>query len=375
MSKTLSRKQGSFLFKLTGRKFWEPENLPPPTGEEASEIITQCLKALEGDQKARETATEFIQIWFPDFKASEIRKRFFRKKGEGASSPRAGDGGETVAAEAPKSRHEHEQEQEQEQEESKESKLEKLPCEEAGQTQEEQEKQETDALLMLEKYIAAGMRNIWLHGPAGCGKTTICGLAGKRLGLPVTVLSCSAGTSPGEFLGFRFPSPSPSAITEAIAIPGIIVLDEITMLQPDVAAVANALLANNEVNTVVGHRVRHPDCVIVATANTLGQGADRQYIGNNQLDAATLNRFALGFIRVDYSEKYEGAHYPADVCKFACALRREIAARNFRRIISTRDIAGASKLKAAGLDWRRLMVSGWADDEISAIIHLFKQEA
>ena len=223
-----------------------------------------------------------------------------------------------------------------------------------------------DRLLLLFDAYNGNTRphNYWLYGPSGTGKTTLCGMFADRVKMPCTVLSCSEGTAPSEFVGRRLPTPEPSAVSQAFGQPGVIVFDEMTMLDPSVAAVANALLANKVIQTSTGAVKRHPQCVIIATSNTIGDGADRSYIGNNQLDAATLNRFAGGRIYVDYSEKYERDNYDREVCEYAWMLRKTMARCGIRRIVSTREIQAAHDLKLAGHDWwRDSMTETWTDSE------------
>lgn len=43
---------------------------------------------------------------------------------------------------------------------------------------------------------------------------------------------------------------------------------------------------------------KHPDFVAIAAGNTYGTGANRQYVGRYQQDAASLDRFV--FIEIDY---------------------------------------------------------------------------
>jgi MoxR-like ATPase len=50
---------------------------------------------------------------------------------------------------------------------------------------------------------------------------------------------------------------------------------------------------------------RHPDFVAIAAANTFGRGADRQYVGRYQLDAATLDRFVM--LSWEYDSALESA--------------------------------------------------------------------
>jgi hypothetical protein len=363
----MTHKQGGFLFRLTGRKFWEPEQRPAPTVEEAGKLIDFCINAINNDHEARQSAVALARRFFPDFNGAEIKKRFFRKGKtphsetgnipeykSGDKTDRAGRN-ETECTEANEDHSEPEREEEPEKQsesQKSESKPDYVP-----------EPPKGVAADKLFDVIGAGITNVWLYGPAGCGKTTLCKQAAEALGVPCTILSCSAGTSPGEFVGFRFPSPTPTALTEAIQQPGIIVLDEMPMLDPSVAAVANALLANGEIETVCGHRVRHKHCVIIATANTTGDGGNRQYIGNNQLDAATLDRFAGGFIRVDYDNEYEASNFDKGICEYAWGLREMIHKLGLRRIVSTRAIIAADKLKKHKLQWRDSFTETWSDDD------------
>ena len=72
---------------------------------------------------------------------------------------------------------------------------------------------------------------------------------------------------------------------------GVYVMDEIDNWMPSALVAANAPLANGWVSTPNGMINRHPDCCIIACANTWGTGATNDYVGRAKLDAATLNRF------------------------------------------------------------------------------------
>lgn len=85
---------------------------------------------------------------------------------------------------------------------------------------------------------------------------------------------------------------------------GVHVLDELDAADPNLLLTVNTALANGYCN--VPHRPdkpraeRHKDFVQIATANTVGRGADRMYVGRGQLDAATLDRFQIGMVEVTY---------------------------------------------------------------------------
>ena len=69
------------------------------------------------------------------------------------------------------------------------------------------------------------------------------------------------------------------------------------------------LVANNAVALAMGepmfnpasgdNHVRHDRLRFIATANTLGFGADRNFTGRNRLDDATLDRFRTGRVVID----------------------------------------------------------------------------
>jgi hypothetical protein len=67
----------------------------------------------------------------------------------------------------------------------------------------------------------------------------------------------------------------------------------------------NMIWANDFFATPEGMRQRHKDFCVIAGMNTYGMGANRVYVGRNQLDGATLDRFVV--IDWDYDEGLEGS--------------------------------------------------------------------
>lgn len=200
----------------------------------------------------------------------------------------------------------------------------------------------------LKSLIKAGMNNIWMVGPAGCGKSTIARNTAKELDIPYLCISCGIGTSATEFTGYKYPTREATKFAEFYAKKSIILIDEMTALDPSVAQVINAALANGEIETTTGTVLRHPECIIIATSNTFGNGADRQYVANNQLDASTIDRFTGAIIEVDYSVKYE-SQFDQEVVDYIYLLRNCIKINSLRRIASTRMIQAAEKMKKVGM--------------------------
>lgn len=228
-------------------------------------------------------------------------------------------------------------------------------------------KPEDKTLLSMLGMVKAGLRNIWLHGPAGCGKTTNAHALAEQLGVPCYVLSCSKDTDPCQIQGRRYPEAEEAPFSKYYESPSVLVLDEFTAVEADTAMLLNAALANGQFETST-KRVcrRHPDCVIVATSNTLGLGGDAIYNGNQRLDASTRDRFACGFIEVDYSKEYENKFDP-EVVAYATALREVIKRCDLQQICSTRSIINAHALKQAGLDWKSAMTSTWTKEELTLL--------
>lgn len=215
----------------------------------------------------------------------------------------------------------------------------------------------------LKSLIKAGMNNIWMVGPAGCGKSTIARNTAKELDVPYLCISCGIGTSATEFTGYKYPNREATKFAEFYAKKSIILIDEMTALDPSVAQVINAALANNEIETTTGTVLRHPECIIIATSNTFGNGADRQYVANNQLDASTIDRFTGAIIEVNYSDKYE-SQFDQEVVNYVRLLRACIKTNSLRRIASTRMIQAAEKMKKVGMsDWKDLLIINWSDTE------------
>lgn len=225
----------------------------------------------------------------------------------------------------------------------------------------------------LKKLIEAGMNNIWMVGPAGCGKSTIARNIAKELDIPYLCISCGIGTSATEFTGYKYPTREATKFAEFYAKKSLILIDEMTALDPSVAQVINAALANGEIETTTGTVLRHSECIIVATSNTFGNGADRQYVANNQLDASTIDRFTGAIIEVDYSKKYE-SQFDQEVRDYIHLLRACIKINSLRRIASTRMIQAAEKMKKIGTsDWKDLLIINWSDTEKKIVGEYVKQ--
>jgi len=150
-------------------------------------------------------------------------------------------------------------------------------------------------------------QHVWLVGPAGGGKTTVVSKAAETLGLQHRAISVCAQSTKTDLLGFidAHGVYRGTAFREAFEHGHVFLLDEADNGNANVLAVLNAALANGEMTFPDKTVQRHPDFVTVACANTFGNGATAAYVGRNQLDAATLDRFF--FISMPYDEGLEAS--------------------------------------------------------------------
>src|SRR5574337_1632907 len=133
--------------------------------------------------------------------------------------------------------------------------------------------------------------NIWLTGPTGSGKTSACESLAEALDLPFEAESSldadykvmGVFNAQGSFVE--------TAFYRRYTQGGGMVLDEIDNFHPSALLAVNSATANVWAQLPNGLHKRHPDCIIIACANTWGTGATNDYIGRSKLDAASLDRF------------------------------------------------------------------------------------
>lgn len=200
---------------------------------------------------------------------------------------------------------------------------------------------------------------LFLTGPAGSGKSTIAEQAALALGYEFGAISVCAQTTKSDFLGYmdangRYVSTMFRKIYET---GGMFLIDEIDAGNPNVLAVLNAALSGSQFAFPDGLVKKNEKFILIATANTLGKGS-AEYVGRNQLDLATLDRF--NFIFVDYDKKLEKTLAPK---KYHEHLRRIYKIREFinekdmKIIVSTRSIIKIMKLLENGFQFRDCLSS------------------
>jgi MoxR-like ATPase len=230
--------------------------------------------------------------------------------------------------------------------------------------------------------LAAQRMEILMVGPAGCGKSHLAEQIAKALRLRFGSISCSAGMSEGQVTGRLIPTGDGgkfeyqrSQFVEFYEEGGVFLLDEIDAADANVLLVINQALANGHLpvpnRTDNPQAKRHPDFVLIAAANTFGNGANRMYVGRNQLDESTLDRFRIGQVVMDYDQELEESLLSdSRLLERLWSIRRRASECQLRRVVSTRFIAKAATMKAAGWTSEKIigqLVCGWTQDERSKV--------
>lgn len=196
--------------------------------------------------------------------------------------------------------------------------------------------------------ILATKLNVYLVGPAGAGKTHAAIQCAKALDVPFHFTGAVA--SEFKLTGFmdaqgRIVS---TEFRKAYENGGLFLFDEIDASYPQAVLAFNAALANDYMDFPDKRVQRHEKFYCIAAANTYGQGADRQYVGRNQLDAASLDRFV--FIDWKYDENLErqlagNEKWSSHVQK----VRKFIEENKIRHVVSPRASIFGAKLLASGI--------------------------
>jgi MoxR-like ATPase len=155
-------------------------------------------------------------------------------------------------------------------------------------------------------------QHVMLIGPTGGGKTTAAMHAASvlhdRLGNPMKFYAkpCTMTDTSSDWFGYDSSHGYvPSLFRTAYEHGGLFTAEEIDAGNPSITTGIH-MAVENGVGGFPDRMVEmHPDFRFVSTANTWGHGADRQYVGRNPLDSATLDRFWQ--MDWDYDERLERA--------------------------------------------------------------------
>jgi MoxR-like ATPase len=266
--------------------------------------------------------------------------------------------------------------------------------------------------------VRAGL-NVMMVGPGGSGKTTLAEDVAAALGRAIYIQSMTAGTSESALTvrlmplgagGAMRPVASPVLcrfggkrnvlgedglvhIEDDDAEAGVILFDEADAGDANTTVVLNSALSNRkmmiEALAMTGKSVivnQHPNCVILAAANTFGTGMDLQYAGRNALDAAFLDRWYMVYINYDpvmmaqiaglpvpQHTMWQPAMPPSDaewrgLSRWVLETGERIKTARLKKIWGTRALTKAKAARYAGVPAEEVkadLMLGWPPDQVA----------
>lgn len=227
------------------------------------------------------------------------------------------------------------------------------------------------------KFIANN-EPVFLTGPAGSGKNVLCKQVAKALGL--NFYFTNAVTQEYKLTGFTDANGhyQPTQFYKAFTEGGVFMLDEMDASIPEVLIILNAAIANRyfDFPAPIGYVEAHPNFRVIAAGNTIGQGADFEYVGRTQLDGASLDRFAI--VEIDYSPTIENSVANGDVelVEFCRAFRKEAQKAGCQIIVSYRGIGRLAKMMqilTIEEALRTCLIKGLEADSVRMIAHELPQ--
>lgn len=214
---------------------------------------------------------------------------------------------------------------------------------------------------------------VFLTGQAGCGKNVLCKQVAKALGLDFYFTN--AVTQEYKLTGFTDAMGQfhETQFYKAFKNGGLFMLDEMDASIPEVLVILNSAIANRyfDFPAPIGYVEAHPNFRVIGAGNTFGLGADIQYVGRNQLDMASLDRFAL--VEMDYDRGIEESVAGGDLelVEFAHLFREGVARAGVRALMSYRSIGRIAKLQGAlGLEnaLRTCLVKSLQKDDLQMVL-------
>ena len=192
--------------------------------------------------------------------------------------------------------------------------------------------------------LRAGL-NVYLQGPAGCGKSFVAKQAAEILNVSYYESSAVIDIYT-QLKGFVDANGvyQATAFYHAWKDGGVFLFDEIDASSPEALLDINNALASGGYtfpDAAGGYIERNPNCYIIAAANTAGNGGDGTYTARAALDKSSLDRYR-SYIVVDYDREIELqlARGDTELVDFIHALRDTAKHCGFDALFTYRAISG-----------------------------------
>lgn len=212
-----------------------------------------------------------------------------------------------------------------------------------------------EGLVIHEKYFSVvanifSKNDCYVWGDAGSGKSYLGMTLAMHLNRPMEYQQIYDGTLPSQIYGYLDANGvyHSTPFRRMWENGGILVWDEVDKAGATGACIGNLAWSSEEVSFPDGPVKRHKDCVQILTANTVGSGPTRQYVGARALDKSTLSRFS--FIEWGYDEVMEAAISCNKYwTQYVQVVRRVVKELNILHIVSPRASIGGGRLLAMGV--------------------------
>ena len=198
--------------------------------------------------------------------------------------------------------------------------------------------------------------NTFLVGPAGSGKTTAAAQAADALDLEFGFMSVGPQTTKTDIFGYMSASGSYVAteFRKRYEKGGIFLFDEMDAGNAGVFTSINGAIAGNTAPFPDKMVARHPEFRCLGAGNTYGLGASRVYVGRQELDGASLDRF--NFLEWGYDEGLEmaiataiDADHAKEWVPYVQRVRKAVESLGIRLVVSPRASIEGTKLLVAGV--------------------------
>lgn len=196
---------------------------------------------------------------------------------------------------------------------------------------------------------------VMLFGKPGTGKSHSAHQVSEAINLSFWLISLNPQTPESRLFGYKdaVGNYHHTGFRSAYENGGVVCIDEIDNASDSLLTSLNSALSNGHGCFPDAMVKRHPDFVLIATANTPGRGGDINHAGRRPLDAATIDRFAI--IEWDYDLDLEKSLVndinpnAMDWFEYVVRTREHCRVNHPRVIVSPRaSYKGALALKNSG---------------------------